>query len=493
MARPWGNGSGWPRRVFDDAPGIRHAILLTDGKNESEEPGALDETLSEVEGSFQCDCRGVGDQWDLAEVRRVAMALMGTVDVVATPDELEADFTGMMRDALRKQVADVALRVWTPQGAELVSLKQIEPPLELTSRPGRRGTPGRRLRDRVVGRRVARLLPERACPARRGRRGDAGGAGDVARRRGAVRAGARAGGLDRRRRQVGQNEQAGRRRDGVTEMADAVQEGVDARGPATTARRPTASARPTRWRVRGGQRGRDRAPRARRRGGPGRRGASAPRNTGEEIDMMILEARSTCTSKTSGPHGFVGDAGRAAPPVARRRTTACTGRAEPDGRGLPQGPRQRVGRLLQRLRCRRGGRGRGEGQRPPGPLPNCGSPLESGSACAECGHLLGAPDTATPWEEQLWEVVVRPDRAFYDQQDQDDMEFPEKLYARGGSRWSATTSGSAGGAPAATSRPRSTFRADSRTPASRTATPSSCASRTGTGPWWTGVRRMAPS
>ena len=38
----------------------------------------------------------------------------------------------MMRQSLRKQVAEVALRVWTPQGAEVVALKQMEPPLDLS-------------------------------------------------------------------------------------------------------------------------------------------------------------------------------------------------------------------------------------------------------------------------------------------------------------------------------------------------------------------------
>lgn len=34
-------------------------------------------------------------------------------------------------------------------------------------------------------------------------------------------------------------------------------------------------------------------------------GRIRPKKHREEIDMMILEARSTCTSKTSGPHDFV--------------------------------------------------------------------------------------------------------------------------------------------------------------------------------------------
>jgi hypothetical protein len=117
--------------TFGDAPGIRHAILLTDGKNESEEPWQLEDVLRAAEGSFQCDCRGVGADWAVAELRKVATALTGTYDIVATPEGLEEDFSGMMRAALSKQVS-IGLRVWTPKLAEVVLLKQMEPQLDLT-------------------------------------------------------------------------------------------------------------------------------------------------------------------------------------------------------------------------------------------------------------------------------------------------------------------------------------------------------------------------
>ena len=40
--------------------------------------------------------------------------------------------------------------------------------------------------------------------------------------------------------------------------------------------------------------------------------------------------------------------------------------------------------------------------------PNCGSPPQSATACLECGYLLGAADVVAPWEEQNWEILVRP-------------------------------------------------------------------------------------
>lgn len=122
--------------LFEQAPaGQRHAILLTDGKIEGEPPGALDAALAAARGRFQCDCRGIGSDWVVAELRRIATALLGTVDIVARPEELEADFEQMMRDAMRRGVPDARLRVWAPQGSEVLFVKQVAPQVEeLTAR-----------------------------------------------------------------------------------------------------------------------------------------------------------------------------------------------------------------------------------------------------------------------------------------------------------------------------------------------------------------------
>jgi hypothetical protein len=116
-----------------DEGGVRHAILLTDGKDESETPEELDAALARASGRFQCDCRGVGADWAVAELRRISTALLGTVDIVADPSHLAADFETMMEQAMGRSVADVSIRVWTPQGAEILFLKQVAPEiLDLT-------------------------------------------------------------------------------------------------------------------------------------------------------------------------------------------------------------------------------------------------------------------------------------------------------------------------------------------------------------------------
>jgi DNA-binding SARP family transcriptional activator/pSer/pThr/pTyr-binding forkhead associated (FHA) protein len=62
--------------------------------------------------------------------------------------------------------------------------------------------------------------------------------------------------------------------------------------------------------------------------------------------------------------------------------------------------------------------------------PNCGSPPGSATACVECGYLLGTLDVVAPWEEENWEILVRPDRAFYESQEPDGMDFPEQTSTR---------------------------------------------------------------
>jgi hypothetical protein len=123
-------------QVFSTQPaGLRHAILLTDGKNQHETSDQLAAAIALCDGFFSCDCRGVGTDWEVGELRRVSEALLGTVDIVPDPAGLAADFAAMMQNSMGKQVADVALRVWTPQHATLKFVKQVAPTVEdLTAR-----------------------------------------------------------------------------------------------------------------------------------------------------------------------------------------------------------------------------------------------------------------------------------------------------------------------------------------------------------------------
>ncbi|MFD3685284.1 VWA domain-containing protein [Nocardiopsis sp. NPDC058631] len=115
--------------------GIKHAILLTDGQN-NELAEEFEQALRQVTGRFVCDCRGVGTDWKVEELRRIDSALLGGgPGIIADPADLAADFRAMAQASMGKAVADVALRLWTPQNSVVRYVKQVSPTVrDLTHR-----------------------------------------------------------------------------------------------------------------------------------------------------------------------------------------------------------------------------------------------------------------------------------------------------------------------------------------------------------------------
>jgi hypothetical protein len=124
------------RKIAGQHPGaLTHAILLTDGKDEHESPEKLGEEIGLSESEFTCDCRGVGTDWRVEELRAISSALLGTVDIVADPADLVDDFAAMMRASMDKSIPDLTLRMWTPAGAMVAFVKQVAPTVaDLTER-----------------------------------------------------------------------------------------------------------------------------------------------------------------------------------------------------------------------------------------------------------------------------------------------------------------------------------------------------------------------
>ena len=124
------------RGLPNSAPNaIRQALLLTDGQNDIQDANPLQAALKECEGVFQCDCRGVGTDWKVDELRRVSTQLLGTVDIIVRPDQMKADFEAILGKAMSKTAADVMLRLWTPVGAEILFCKEVSPEiLDLSQR-----------------------------------------------------------------------------------------------------------------------------------------------------------------------------------------------------------------------------------------------------------------------------------------------------------------------------------------------------------------------
>jgi von Willebrand factor type A C-terminal domain/von Willebrand factor type A domain len=118
------------RDLFLSSPtAFRHAILLTDGDN-WEDPRLLDEALRLCGGEFQVDCRGVGTDWVVSELRTIASALLGSVDIIPEPEQMAAEFRRIIDQAMHRAVAQVGLRVWCPQGATVNFVRQVAPDVE---------------------------------------------------------------------------------------------------------------------------------------------------------------------------------------------------------------------------------------------------------------------------------------------------------------------------------------------------------------------------
>jgi hypothetical protein len=128
---------------------VKHAIVLTDGRNQHETAEQLAGYLRSCEGRFVCDARGVGADWVGTELLTVASALLGTADGLPDPAGLVDEFTSMTEAAMGKGLAEVALRVWTPVGSTVRFVKQAFPHVEALT--GRRVAVSARVGDYPTG------------------------------------------------------------------------------------------------------------------------------------------------------------------------------------------------------------------------------------------------------------------------------------------------------------------------------------------------------
>ena len=127
------------RLVADGWPTVCSGLALMEfttrfssptGRTSTRRRRTLDAALARCQGRFQCDCRGVGTEWEVSELRRVASMLLGTVDIIAEPSEMAARLPLDHRAGHGRGASKVSLRLWTPQGAEVAFVKQVSPSIE---------------------------------------------------------------------------------------------------------------------------------------------------------------------------------------------------------------------------------------------------------------------------------------------------------------------------------------------------------------------------
>lgn len=114
---------------------VRHALLFTDGRNESESRTELDAALADCAGQFTCDARGIGTNWEPEEVLRIVSALGGQGDAVREYADMTGELAAIMARVMRKQVAKVGLRLRAMTGTSISTFEQVYPTrIDLTER-----------------------------------------------------------------------------------------------------------------------------------------------------------------------------------------------------------------------------------------------------------------------------------------------------------------------------------------------------------------------
>jgi Mg-chelatase subunit ChlD len=104
-----------------------HVQFVTDGQNDTADHYRLEEALSQSEGKFQCDCWGIGTDWEPEELRNISNRLLGVADAVPDPERLEETFRVALNSAMSKGIGDVRLRIQSPKSVKIVTMKQVSP------------------------------------------------------------------------------------------------------------------------------------------------------------------------------------------------------------------------------------------------------------------------------------------------------------------------------------------------------------------------------
>ncbi|MFI1331276.1 VWA domain-containing protein [Streptomyces sp. NPDC020845] len=116
------------RRLHSEQPtALRHTLLLTDGKNEHEDPGELARVLDACAPSFTCDARGIGDGWDATELKEIVRRLRGRADAVLDHSDLPAEFEALTRGSMARALAALRIRIRTRAGGAVGMVKQVYP------------------------------------------------------------------------------------------------------------------------------------------------------------------------------------------------------------------------------------------------------------------------------------------------------------------------------------------------------------------------------
>ncbi|MDJ0460668.1 vWA domain-containing protein [Streptomyces sp. H27-C3] len=117
------------RELFGNGPGaaVRHALMLSDGRNEHERHQTLEAELVACAGLFTCDTRGIGEDWDPDELQMVSESLDGKADAVRDLDALPGEFLAVTAESAARRVTGLRLRITHRAGSAPLTVQQVHP------------------------------------------------------------------------------------------------------------------------------------------------------------------------------------------------------------------------------------------------------------------------------------------------------------------------------------------------------------------------------
>ncbi len=106
----------------------KYCIFLSDGQNTEPETMLAGAVKQAAEASLHLCAYGYGNDWTPDELTKMAEITNGWMPkAVPNPTDLVKEFTALVARMARTVATDVALQLWTPTGAKILSLSQAYP------------------------------------------------------------------------------------------------------------------------------------------------------------------------------------------------------------------------------------------------------------------------------------------------------------------------------------------------------------------------------
>ncbi len=106
----------------------RYAIFLTDGQNTESEASLIDAVTNAATLGIHLCAYGYGNDWNPDQLTKMAQVTQGWMPkAVPNPTDLLSELTTLIGRMAKTVASDMVLQLWTPTGANILSLSQAYP------------------------------------------------------------------------------------------------------------------------------------------------------------------------------------------------------------------------------------------------------------------------------------------------------------------------------------------------------------------------------